>query len=239
MNKTLSRAGLALSLVTALFLSGCAAALIPSLFPAVMIGAQVAGSYTSGGVSVKFADKEIDAAKNQNFGAGATKVAVWPAPALTAKMAVRQVDTLRSYKSPVAVVSPSELAKALRLYKIEESLEAKTETDLASDFSTLCANGVADVFVASVFDISMRSDKRSNISTLLSLGVLARKNDGIAKTTLYHCQTAKLITLSGEIELESGMNAPEQGEIAVNVGEVIAKVVGGILKIAPLDTPSK
>lgn len=232
MNRTLSRAGLALSLATLLCLSGCGVELL-MMAPALLSGAQLASAMSSGGVQVKFDEKAIEAAKFDKFGAGAKSIAIWPTAG--SKIPVRQTEIMASFKSGVKVISPNELSKSLRLYQVDEAISAKTETDLTSDFAVLCSKGVADVFVASTFDTNKRKNKQSAITHLLSMGTMAQKNNGLVTTTLYDCKTKKLITLSGDTEIESGMNSPERSEIEVHVGEVIGKVVGGILGIAPAE----
>jgi hypothetical protein len=235
MKTLVSRATSALSLATLLCLSGCGVELL-MLAPTLLSGAQLASALSSGGVQVKFDEKAIEAAKNEKFGAGATKVAIWPTPA--SKIPVRQTEILGSYKSSVKVISPNELTKSLRLYQVNEAIDSKTEADLVSDFTTLCSKGVADVFVASTFDTAMRKNKQSAISSMISFGILANKNNGYVKTTMYDCRAQKVVTLSGDTEVESGMNSPERSEIETHVGEVIAKVVGSILGITPAELPA-
>jgi hypothetical protein len=233
MKNLFSRAGAALSLVALIgSLSGCGVELL-MLAPTLLSGAQLASALSSGGVKVQFDEKAIEAAKNDKFGAGATKIAIWPTPG--SKIPVRQTEILGSYKSTVKVVSPNELTKSLRLYQVDEANESKTESDLVNDFSALCAKGVADVFVASTFDTSKRKNKQNAITSLLSFGMVANKNSGLVKTTIYDCKTQKVLTLSGDTEVEAGMQSPERSEVETHVGEVIAKVVGSILGIAPAE----
>jgi len=224
-----------LFLTILLLLSACAAPLL-MMAPTLLSGAQVVSAMSSGGVTVHFDEKAIQAAKNDNFGAGATKIAIWPTPA--SKVPVRQTEILGSFKSSVKVISPNELTKSLRFYQVDEAIDSKTESDLVNDFTTLCAKGVADVFVASTFDTSVRKNKQSAISSMMSFGIVANKSNGIVKTTMYDCRAQKVVTLSGDTEVENGMNSPERSEIETHVGEVIAKVVGNILGIAPVAPPT-
>jgi hypothetical protein len=233
MNKTFSRTGLALYLFALLGLPGCGVELL-MMAPTLLSGAQLASAMSSGGVQVKFDEKSIDAAKFDKFGAGAKSIAIWPTAG--SKIPVRQTEIMASFKSSVKIISPNELSKALRLYGVDEAIGSKTDTDLANDFASLCAKGVADVFVASTFDTAMRKNKQSGIASILSLGIMATKNNGYVKTSLYDCKAQKVLTLSGDTEVESGMNSPERSEIETHVGEVIAKVVGNILGIAPVES---
>lgn len=233
-NSSRARTALVLALLVGA-LSGCGVELL-MLAPTLLSGAQLASALSSGGVQVKFDEKAIEAAKNDKFGAGAAKIATWPTPA--SKIPVRQTEILGSYKSAIAVISPNELTKSLRQYQIDESIASKTADDLVKDFGALCAKSVADVFVASTFDTSMRKNKQSAINRVLSFGVMANKSNGLVTTHLYDCKTQKMITLTGETEVESGMNAPETSEVEVHVGAVIAKVVGAILGIAPPEPPA-
>ena len=221
-----------LSVAASLLLAGCAAPLI-MVAPALLSGAQIAGSFSSGGVSVAYDEKQIEVAAQEGFGKDARKVAVWPQ--LNSRIPVKTAEYLQTYKSKVSVVSPSEMTRALRQQGLDESLETKTRGDLEQDFERLCVAKVADVFIATTYDTRSSKNRQSMITTIATLGIVANKTHRTATSTIYDCAQKKTLILSGEVSVESGMKAPDFSETQEAIGEQVAKASGMVLGLIPVD----
>lgn len=228
-NMTLS--GL-LAVAASLLLAGCAAPLI-MVVPALLSGAQIAGSFSSRGVSIAYDEKQIEMAAQEGFGKDAHKVAVWPK--LNSRIPVKTTEHLQTYKSKVSVVSPAEMTRTLRQQGLDQSLEKKTRGDLEQDFERLCVAKVADVFIATTYDSRDSKNRQSMITTIATLGIVANKTHRTAISTIYDCAQKKTLILSGEVSVESGMKAPDFSETQEAIGEQVAIASAMELGLIPVD----
>jgi len=221
-----------LALIAPALLAGCAAPLIMAA-PALLSGAQLAGIFSSGGVSVAYDQKHIEMAAREGFGKDARKVAVWPQ--LNSRIPVKTAEYLQTYKSKVAVVSPSELTRTLRQQGLDEFLETKTRTDLEQDFEKLCVARTADIFVATTFDNKDSKNRQSLMTTVATLGIVANKTHSTVTSTVYDCSQKKSLVLAGEVAIESGMKAPDYLETQEAIGELVAKAVAMTIGLIPVE----
>lgn len=222
-----------LAVTAPLLLAGCAAPLIMAA-PMLLQGAQLASVFSSGGVTVNYDPKQIEQASLEGFGKDARKVAVWPQ--LNSRIPVKTAEYLQTYKNRVSVVSPSEMTRTLRQQGIDEFIENKTRADLEQDFERLCVAKVADVFIATTYDTRGGKNRQSMMTSIATLGIVANKSHSTATSSIYDCAQKKILVLSGEVAVETGMKAPDLSETQEAVGELVAKSSAMVLGLIPLDS---
>jgi hypothetical protein len=216
-----------------LLLSGCAAPLIMAV-PMLLQGAQLVSLFTSGGVTVNYDPKQIEQASLEGFGKDARKIAVWPQ--LNSRIPVKTAEYLQTYKNRVNIVSPSEMTRTLRQQGIDEFLDNKTRGDLEQDFERLCTAKVADVFIATTYDTRGGKNRQSTMATVATLGIIANKSHSTATSTIYDCGQKKVLALTGEVAVETGMKAPDLSETQEAIGELVAKASAMVLGLTPIDS---
>jgi hypothetical protein len=237
MNKTFSRAGLALSLSVLTTLTGCAAV---AFLPSIVGGSyMVASQYKERGVTVKFDDANVQTANANNLALGVKKLAVvsHTANPMTqgAGVAVYLTEALLQQSGMVSLVSPAQIAKQLTALNINANFKEKTKLDALDDFQTLCKAKGADLFVQPIYEQGMGQGSVDGMQAMLSLGFMTTRKDKLA-VRLFNCQNNSLTEVSGVAEVEMGSKTPAMTEIDKIVANAMGKLVGQLLGIVPAES---
>lgn len=239
MNKTFSRAGLALSLSAFTALSGCAVgAIVPLLSMgqgALMVGSQV----KERGVTVKFDEASVSTAKTNRVGQGVAKLAVMshttnPIPQ-SAGVAVYLTEALLQQTGTISVVSPTQVARQLTALNINANFNGKTKLDVLDDFQIICKAKGADLYVQPIYEQSYGQGSVDGVQAMLSLGFMTTRKDKLS-VRLFNCQTNTLTDITGIVEVEMGSKTPAAAEIDKIVANAMGKLVGQLLGTVPAES---
>jgi hypothetical protein len=84
---------------------------------------------------------------------------------------------------------------------------------------------VADVFIATTYDTRGGKNRQSMMASIATLGIVANKSHSTATSSIYDCAQKKILVLSGEVAVETGMKAPDLSETQEAIDELVAKSI--------------